>query len=59
MLDPQELRRRAAQLRRAASVRTVGGQAADRRLVELALRLEQLAEAIERFNRVEDDPDPA
>jgi hypothetical protein len=44
---PQELRCRAAQARRAASIRTTSGQAADRQLVALAIRLERLANAIE------------
>lgn len=43
MPDAKELRQKAAQYRRAADIRTSGGQAADRRLIELALKLEQQA----------------
>ncbi|HEY3916310.1 MAG TPA: hypothetical protein VGL83_00880 [Stellaceae bacterium] len=48
MLDPRELREHAARCRGIASIRTVGGQAADRRLLELAARLEKLADRIEQ-----------
>ena len=41
--DPDDLRKRAAHLRRLASIPTIGGQATDRRLIELALRLEEQA----------------
>jgi hypothetical protein len=48
MSDPQELRKRAEQARRAALVRTVGGQAADRQLLTLAIKLEEKAAEIDR-----------
>jgi hypothetical protein len=44
MKDSDELRRKAAQCRRAASVRTESGQAADRQLIALAVRLEREAD---------------
>jgi hypothetical protein len=46
--DPKILRQRAAQARWAASIRTEGGQAADRQLIALAFRLERDAEKLER-----------
>lgn len=48
MNDAKGLRAKAQQARRAASVRTVSGQAADRQLLALALRLERQAEAAEK-----------
>lgn len=57
MIDPRELREHAARCRRIATIRTVGGQAADRRLIELAQRLEQLADQLERIMK-EGDPRP-
>lgn len=50
MLDRDDLRKKAAQYRRAAGIRTTGGQAADRRLIELALRLERQADQMDRAN---------
>lgn len=57
MIDPRELREHAARCRRIATIRTVGGQAADRRLIELAQRLEQLADQLEQIMK-EGDPRP-
>ena len=48
MNDAKELREKAAQARRAASIRTVSGQTADRQLVALAIRLERQADAAEK-----------
>jgi hypothetical protein len=48
MNDAKELRAKAKQARRAASVRTVSGQAADRQLLALAVRLERQADAAEK-----------
>lgn len=48
MNDAQELRDKARQARRAASIRTVSGQAADRQLLALAIRLEHQAEQAEK-----------
>jgi hypothetical protein len=48
MNDAKELREKAKQARRAASVRTVSGQAADRQLLALAIRLERQADAAEK-----------
>jgi hypothetical protein len=48
MNDAKELREKAKQARRAASIRTVSGQAADRQLLALAVRLERQAEAAEK-----------
>jgi len=45
--DPTTLRRKAALARRAAGFRTESGQAADRQLIALALRLEQRANELE------------
>jgi hypothetical protein len=45
--DPLALRKKAAQARRAASILTEGGQAADRQLRSFANKLEQEADAIE------------
>ena len=47
MNDAKELREKAKQARRAASVRTCSGQAADRQLLAMAVRLEQQADAAE------------
>jgi hypothetical protein len=48
MNDAKELREKARQARRAASVRTVSGQAADRQLLAMAVRLEHQAEKVEK-----------
>jgi hypothetical protein len=48
MNDAKELREKAEQARRAASVRTVSGQAADRQLLALAVRLERQADQVEK-----------
>jgi hypothetical protein len=48
MNDAKELRAKAKQARRAASIRTVSGQAADRQLLAMAARLERQAEAAEK-----------
>jgi hypothetical protein len=45
--NPNDLRMKAAQARRIASIRTQGGQAADRQLMAFANRLEQEAAAVE------------
>jgi hypothetical protein len=45
---PQALRAAAARCRRASNVRTEGGQAADRQLIALAMRLEQEADDLDR-----------
>jgi hypothetical protein len=47
MVSAQQLRQKAELCRRAASVPTHGGTAADRILIELANRLEQEADAAE------------
>ncbi len=43
-----DLRKKAAQARRLASIRTEGGQAADRQLLALAWKLEREAEELAR-----------
>ena len=48
MNDAKELREKAKQARRAASIRTVSGQAADRQLLAMAVRLEHQAEEVEK-----------
>ena len=48
MNDAKELREKAEQARRAASIRTVSGQAADRQLLALAVRLERQADEAEK-----------
>ena len=48
MNDAKDLREKANQARRAASVRTCSGQAADRQLLAMAVRLEQQADAAEK-----------
>lgn len=48
MNDAKELHQKANQARRAASVRTCSGQAADRQLLAMAVRLEQQADAAEK-----------
>ena len=48
MTDPTELRRKAAQARRAAAIRTVSGQAADRQLLALSIKLERMADEVEK-----------
>ena len=52
MNQAEELRAKARQARRAASVRTESGQAADRQLIALAIRLERHAEEIERKHEI-------
>lgn len=52
MSDPTEFRRKAAQARRAAAIRTVSGQAADRQLLALAIKLEHLADDVEKRDAV-------
>jgi hypothetical protein len=47
MNDTNELRKRAEQARRAAGIRTESGQAADRQLIALAIRLERLADDLD------------
>jgi hypothetical protein len=48
MNDAKDLREKAQQARRAASVRTQSGQAADRQLLALAVRLERQADQAEQ-----------
>ena len=48
MNDAKDLREKAKQARRAASVRTVSGQAADRQLLAMAIRLEHQADEVEK-----------
>lgn len=48
MSDAKELRDKANQARRAASIRTCSGQAADRQLLAMAVRLERDAEQAEK-----------
>ncbi len=48
MTDAKDLRGKARQARRAASIRTESGQAADRQLIALAIRLERQAEEAEK-----------
>jgi len=48
MNDAKELRAKAQQARRAASIRTNSGQAADRQLLAMAVRLERQAEQAEK-----------
>lgn len=48
MNDAKELREKAEQARRAAGIRTVSGQAADRQLLALAARLERQADEAEK-----------
>jgi hypothetical protein len=47
MSESKELREKAQQARRAASVRTESGQAADRQLMAMALRLEHQADELD------------
>ena len=47
MTDAKDLREKAKQARRAASIRTESGQAADRQLIALAIRLERQADEVE------------
>jgi len=51
MRKAEELRNKAAHVRRLAGIRTEGGQAADRRLIELAYKLEREAESLEPKRR--------
>lgn len=46
-MPSSDLRKRAAQARRAARIRTEGGQAADRQLLMFATQLEQHADEID------------
>jgi hypothetical protein len=48
MNDAKDLREKAQQARRAASVRTVSGQAADRQLLAMAVKLERQADEVEK-----------
>jgi hypothetical protein len=48
MNDPKDLREKAEQARRAAGIRTESGQAADRQLLALAVRLERQADEAEK-----------
>ena len=48
MNDPMDLREKAEQARRAAGIRTESGQAADRQLLALAVRLERQADEAEK-----------
>jgi hypothetical protein len=52
MNDAKELREKADQARRAASVRTCSGQAADRQLLAMAVRLEEQADAAEKHQAI-------
>ena len=52
MNDAKDLREKAEQARRAASIRTVSGQAADRQLLALAIRLERQAETAEKHQAI-------
>jgi hypothetical protein len=52
MNDAKELRDKARQARRAASIRTESGQAADRQLLALAIRLERDAEQVEQRDAI-------
>jgi hypothetical protein len=52
MVEPRDIRERASQLRRAASVKTEGGQAADRQLIAFAHKLERLADDLEHRDRI-------
>jgi hypothetical protein len=52
MNDSNELRAKARQARYAASMRTESGQAADRQLIALAIRLERQADAIDIRNEI-------
>lgn len=48
MSGPEALRAKARQARYAAATRTNSGQAADRQLIAMAIRLERQADEIER-----------
>ena len=48
MNDAKELREIAKQARRAASIRTESGQAADRQLLAMAVRIERQADEAEK-----------
>lgn len=48
MNDAKDLREKAKQARRAASIRTESGQAADRQLLAMAIRLEHQADEVEK-----------
>lgn len=48
MNDAKDLREKAMQARRAASIRTESGQAADRQLLAMAIRLEHQADEAEK-----------
>jgi hypothetical protein len=57
MSKTRDLRKLAEQARRAARIRTEGGQAADRQLLALAIRLEEEAANADR-NAVTNDKSP-
>jgi hypothetical protein len=46
--DSKDLRAKAQQARRAASIRTQSGQAADRQLLAMAIRLERQADEADK-----------
>jgi hypothetical protein len=48
MNDAKDLREKAKQARRAAGIRTESGQAADRQLLAMAVRLERQADETEK-----------
>jgi hypothetical protein len=50
--DAKELREKAQQARRAACVRTVRGQAADRQLLAMAVQLERRADEAEKHEAI-------
>ena len=52
MTESNELRAKARQARYAASMRTESGQAADRQLIALAIRLEHQADAVDSRNEI-------
>ena len=52
MNEAKELRDKAQQARRAASIRTESGQAADRQLLAMATRLEREAEQVEKHEAI-------
>jgi hypothetical protein len=52
MNDAKDLREKAKQARRAASIRTESGQAADRQLLAMAIRLEHQADEVEKHEAI-------
>jgi hypothetical protein len=52
MTDAKDLRKKAQQARRAASIRTTSGQAADRQLLAMAVRLEHEAEQADKHEAI-------